>query len=214
MKRNKTKLYTSLSFLVAFVIWTLLISFIDVSPIGPNESKVGFANINSFVHGLTGTNMLLYLITDWLGLVPIIVALGFAILGLIQLIKRKSIAKVDESILILGIFYIVVIVMYILFEYIIINYRPILINGYLEASYPSSTTMLVLTVMLTAITQVKLRIKSKTVKLMIVFSISAFIAFMVIGRFLSGVHWLTDIIGGAILSVGLVTMYQYFAIKK
>lgn len=214
MKRNKTKLYTSLSFLVAFVIWTLLISFIDVSPIGPNESKVGFATINSFVHGLTGTNMLLYLITDWLGLVPIIVALGFAILGLIQLIKRKSIAKVDESILILGIFYIVVIVMYILFEYIIINYRPILINGYLEASYPSSTTMLVLTVMLTAITQVKLRTKSKTVKLLIVFSISAFIAFMVIGRFLSGVHWLTDIIGGAILSVGLVTMYQYFAIKK
>ena len=50
----------------------------------------------------------LYILTDWLGLVPIGIAFGFAILGLVQLIRRKSLLKVDRDILILGSFYIVV----------------------------------------------------------------------------------------------------------
>ena len=210
MKINKTHFYVSIVFLIAFILWTALISTIDVSPIGPNESRVGFSTLNEFVHNLTGTNMMLYIITDWLGLVPILFALGFAILGLIQLIKRKSIMKVERSILLLGIFYILVISVYILFENIIINYRPILLNGYLEASYPSSTTMLVTTVMPTSIMQFKLRINNKKLRNIISFAIILFCCFMVIGRLLSGVHWITDIIGGMILSIGLVSMYRSF----
>ena len=209
-KKNKKKLVLGASLVVAFVLWTVFVRFVDVQAIGPEGSSVGFATLNGFVHELTGVNWLLYTVTDWLGLVPIAVALGFAGLGLLQLIKRKSLWKVDHSILALGVFYIVVMAVYVFFEMVVINYRPTLIEGYLEASYPSSTTMLVTCVMPTAAMQLNARIKNTVFRRFAVITIAAFTAFMVIGRLLSGVHWITDIIGGALLSAGLVMMYDAF----
>ena len=206
-KKNKKRLVLGAILVVAFVLWTILVCFVDVRAIGPEGSSVGFAALNGFVHELTGVNWLLYTVTDWLGLVPIAVALGFAILGLVQLIKRKSLWKVDHSILALGVFYIVVMAAYIFFEVVVINYRPTLIDGYLEASYPSSTTMLVMCVMPTAAIELNVRIKNTVIRRCAIIAIIAFTAFMVIGRLISGVHWITDIIGGALLSSGLVTVY-------
>ena len=163
-KNNQKTLYTAICMLVGFVLWTIAIRFIDVKAIGPQNSAVGFATLNQFVHNLTGVNMSLYTITDWLGLVPLGFAMGFALLGFMQWIKRKRILKVDYSILVLGGFYVLVIAMYIFFELFVVNYRPILINGILEASYPSSTTMLVLCVMPTTIMQLDSRIKNRKVK--------------------------------------------------
>jgi undecaprenyl-diphosphatase len=205
---KKKKLFIAIILLASFVLWTVLISLVDVKPIGPNATSVGFATLNRFVHELTGVNLQLYIITDWLGLIPIAAAFGFAILGVIQLIKRKSLWKVDFNILALGTFYIVVIIAYLFFEIFIINYRPTLINGYLEASYPSSTTMLVMSVMPTMAMQLNVRIKNDITRRCAIIAIMAFIAFMVIARLLSGVHWITDIIGGALLSAGLVILYD------
>ena len=193
--------------LLAFLLWTVAIQFVDVEAIGPQESSVGFATINQFVHNLAGVHMSLYTITDWLGLVPLVFVMGFALLGLIQWIKRKNILKVDYNILILGGFYIVVMAVYVLFEMLVVNYRPVLICGILEASYPSSTTMLVMCVMPTAIMQFNARIKNGILKRWVSSAITVFIAFMVIGRLVSGVHWFTDIVGGALLSAGLVMLY-------
>lgn len=211
MKKSKViRIFVGIGFIMAFIAWTLLVCLVDVKAIGPQGSSVGLATLNGAFHELTEDNITLYIITDWLGLVPIATALGFAILGLIQLIKRQSIAKVDVSILALGVFYIAVIAVYLLFEEVVINYRPILIGGNLEASYPSSTTMLVTCVMPTALMQFNVRIKQKPLKYAISAIIMAFIAFMVIGRLISGVHWLSDIIGGALISIGLVTAYSAF----
>ena len=207
MKETKRNLFVSIFMLITFALWTFLVCKIDLQAIGPKETTVGFATVNGFVRDFIGTNIALYIITDLLGLVPIFTAFGFAVLGLIQWIKRKSILKVDFSILILGIFYIVVIVLYIFFETFVINYRPILINNLLEASYPSSTTMLTMCVMPTAIMQLKSRIKNKIANRCTTFVITVFTLFMVIGRLISGVHWLTDIIAGIILSTSLVMMY-------
>ena len=193
--------------LAIFVLWTVLIRFVDVEAIGPRQSSVGFATLNGYIHNLTGVNMSLYIITDWLGLVPIGVAFSFAVLGIVQCIKRKSLLKVDRSILTLGGFYIVVMAVYILFEIVVINYRPTLIDGYLEASYPSSTTMLVMCVMPTAMMQLRTRIKNDLFRRCVMLTITVFITFMVIGRLVSGVHWITDIIGGALLSTAIVLMY-------
>ena len=209
MKQNtKKRFFLAIGFLWAFALWTVAVRFIDVGVIGPRETAVGFATINKIVHDFTGVHMSLYIITDWLGLVPLCFAMGFALLGLIQWIKRKRFAQVDFSILTLGGFYAVVMAVYIVFELAVVNYRPVLINGVLEASYPSSTTMLVMCVMPTAILQLNERIKNRILKGCVSYAITAFIAFVVIGRLLSGVHWVTDIMGGALLSAGLVTMYH------
>ena len=192
---------------VAFAVWTVLVCLVDVQPIGPRQSTVGLATINAYFHKLTGTHMLLYVVTDWLGLVPIAMALGFAILGLVQWIKRKHILKVDYSILVLGGFYLFVMVAYVVFEFIVVNRRPVLIDGYLEASYPSSTTMLVACVIPTAIMQLYTRIKNKTAKIGVTTLLTAFTVFMIIGRLIAGVHWFSDIIGGLLISVGFVSAY-------
>ena len=194
--------------LFAFALWTARIGIVDVQMIGPGESAVGFASLNAFFHNLTGVHMWLYTVTDWMGLVPVAFGFGFAVLGLVQWVKRKYIWKVDFNLLILGGFYLVVLAAYLLFEACVVNYRPVLIDGYLEASYPSSTTLLVLCVMPTARMQLKQRIKYKPFGQCVSVAINTFIAFMVIGRLLSGVHWLTDIVGGILLSAGLVMLYD------
>ena len=194
--------------LTVFAVWTLLIQAVDVRPVGVNGTSVGFATLNSGVHSLTGVDMRLYNITDWLGLVPVAVCMLFGLVGLLQLIKRKSLFKVDYDIIISGIYYIFVIAGYLIFEMIPINYRPILINGIAEASYPSSTTLLVLSVMPTLVFLTQRRIKSGSVRTIIRAATMLFSCFMVLGRLISGVHWLTDIIGSVLLSVGMFYVYK------
>lgn len=207
MKARKL-FYVGLCLIVLFIVWTFLTQFIDVQYVGQNGSAVGFASLNCRFHEWTGVHMSLYTITDWLGLVPIFCCMCFGGVGLVQFIKRKNLLKVDLDIIALGIYYIAVILCYLIFEMIPINYRPILINGIQEASYPSSTTLLVLGVMPTVIFQIRRRIKNTMFrKMMIVFSV-LFSLFMVIARIVSGVHWLTDIVGAIILSEGLYLIYK------
>lgn len=205
-KQNKLSL--AIVLLAAFAVWTVALCFVDVQSIGPQGSTVGLATVNGAFHRLTGVHMALYTITDWLSLIPVAVIIGFGSLGLAQWINRKKLCQVDRSILSLGEFYAVVLAFYLLFEYLVINRRPVLIEGYLEASYPSSTTVLVMCVMPTALLQLKQRIKMPTLRKTVCAAIAAFTAFMVIGRLISGVHWLTDIIGGALLSTALVLLYS------
>lgn len=198
----------SVVFITAFVIWTFLVQIFDVKPIGVNETEVGFSLINGWFHSLTGVNFVLYNITDWLGLMPIFVCVLFGFVGFVQLLERRSLRKVDSDIILLGVYYVLVFAFYLFFETVPVNYRPILINGFAEASYPSSTTLLVLAVMPTLIFQVKRRFNNGTVKKIIIFLTVVFSVFTVVGRLLSGVHWLTDIIGSVILSVGLFCAYR------
>lgn len=207
MKKQNKILYTAIIFLSLFIVWTVLLKFVDLKPIGPDNSTVGLATINGYFHSLAGVNMTLYAITDRLGLIPIFICLIFGVIGLFEWIKRKSFLKVDFEILALGGFYILVIMLFLLFEKVVINYRPVLINGVLEASYPSSTTLLTMCVMPTAIIEFNRLIKNKSLSNFITVAIALFTAFMVIARLISGVHWLSDIIGGALLSIGLVTLY-------
>ena len=207
MKRKH--FFTGVFLIAAFFLWTILLGIMDVQPIGPQGTMVGFAGLNQAVHVFTGVNMTLYTVTDWLGLVPLGFVFGFALLGLGQWIRRKHILRVDRSILTLGVFYLVVMALYVFFECYVVNYRPVLIEGKLEASYPSSTTILVLCVMPTVIMQLGTRIRSRIIRRWVSVAMMLFAAFMVIGRLLSGVHWFSDIVGGILLSAGLVMLYDY-----
>ena len=205
---NKRGFMASAALLVSFVLLTILIQTVDLQPVGVNGSNIGFATVNTWFHRLTGVHMGLYTVTDWLGLVPIAVCIGFGILGLLQWIRRKSIAKVDRDIALLGVYYILVILGYLVFEMIPINYRPILIDGAMEASYPSSTTLLVLSVMPTLLFQVNRRAKQPSTRRLTAAFVVLFSSFMVVGRLVAGVHWLTDILGALLLSAGLYGLYR------
>lgn len=209
-EKEKRILFSGTIMIAAFVLWTVLIQTVDVQPVGQKGTEVGFATLNCWFHKLTGVHMALYTITDWLGLIPVFVCMGFGGLGLAQLIRRKNLLQVDHDILLLGVYYVIVIAGYLVFEKIPINYRPILIEGRIEASYPSSTTLLVLSVMPTLVFQVSRRVENivfrkRVNRIAILFSIS-----IVIGRLVSGVHWFTDIVGAVLLSSGLFCNYIGF----
>ena len=209
MKSN-TKLnviVTSCLFL-AFIVFTILVKFVDVQAVGPNGSEVGLASLNDAIFKVFGYNQTLYDVTEILGLVTFLIIGLFAVLGVYQLIKGKSIKKVDYKILVLGCFYVVVLLFYVLFEIIVVNYRPVLIDGELEASYPSSHTMLSICVVTSAIVILSEMLeKKKGLRVAIVIVGYILIAFTVAGRMLAGVHWFTDIVGAMLLSFALVMLF-------
>ena len=203
----KKKSSPAIIYLAAFALWTTVVMWVDRTPIGPMQSVVGLASLNQAFHTITGVHLWLYQLTDLLSFIPFLIAGAFALMGAFQWVRRKKLRSVDHDILGLGIFYGAVIAIYLAFEVFVVNYRPILIDGILEASYPSSTTMLVLCVMCTAMIQVKHRVKNAAARQCLHNIMLSFTVFMVVGRLISGVHWLTDIVGGILLSAGLVSLY-------
>jgi undecaprenyl-diphosphatase len=151
--------------------------------------------------------MLLYKIAEILGLVIILIALCYAALGFYQLIKRKSIFKVDRELIVLGLTYLLMLIEYLLFEMIIINYRPILMDGELEASYPSSHTILALCICFSSLITSKKYFNKKYIKQINIITV-VLTGLVLLLRTISGVHWISDIIGGIIISLTLVSYYQ------
>ncbi len=210
---KKKNLYISIFLIFLSVLFTILVKVIDVKPIGPNNSKVGFSFINEFFHKSIGVNMVWYKITYILGIIIILIAVSYALIGIIQLLKRKSIKKVDREIILLGIFYIVIAVIYVFFEKFVVNYRPILMEGVLSASYPSSHTMLAICICVSSIMVNNKIFKNEFTNS---FNVILFILLLVvvIGRFISGVHWVSDIIGGIIISSSLLMSFYTVLDKK
>ncbi len=204
MKRRN--IIISIVLIILSVLFTVLVKNVDVKPIGPNESIVGFADINKLFHNLIGSNMTIYKITEVLGYIPIVMALVYVFIGLKQLIKRKSLLKVDKEIYVLALFYVLVVGVYVFFEKFIINYRPILIDGLLEASYPSSHTLMSICLCGSSIIINKKLFKNKFGDIENVLSV-ILILLIVIGRIISGVHWFTDILGGIIISSTLLVIF-------
>ena len=190
-----------------FVVWTILVTKFDVVYNELTGTSIGFGTMNLKVHAWTGVNWTLYHITDWLGLIPVMLCVVFGGLGLIQWIQRKGLRHVDQDLIWLGLYYVIVIILYLLFEMVPINYRPVLIEGRLEASYPSSTTLLSLCVMLSVMYQIHLRWNHKGLRHLGMGFSGMFMIFMIAGRILSGVHWITDIVGSILLGIGLFFIY-------
>lgn len=205
-KNQKNFIITGVLFL-AFILYTIAVKVIDVQAVGPEKTKVGFATINKAISSFLGYNEFWYKLTEITGMLTLLVAAAFGLLGVAQLVARKSIKKTDTDILILGGFYVVVIFFYALFEVLELNYRPVILDEGLEASYPSSHSMLVFCVMITAILQFRSRISDKKVLMIAEVSSIAIVVITVLGRMVSGVHWFTDIIGGVLLGTALVMLY-------
>ena len=208
MKKNKDLILAG-AFFGAFLIFTILVAMVDRSAIGPNGSIVGLSSMNKWFADIIGCNMMLYKVTDWVSILAVVTAVIYAVIGIMQWIKRKKLAKVDSSILILGVFYIAIFVIYVMFNYVVLNYRPVLINGNLEPSFPSSTTLMSITFLMFSNYQSDRFLKNKNLKLTAKISSTLLMLFLVVGRIISGVHWFSDIIASVLLSLAIVFLYYY-----
>ena len=207
----KKKLITAAVCFTLFLVLIVLLKTVDVAAVGPEGTEVGLSKLNFAIHDMFGEHLGWYKLTNILGYLAILIALGFAAIGGLQLIYRRSILKVDKEILLLGALYVVTILFYIFFEKVIVNYRPMLMPDGTgpEASFPSSHTMLSCVILGSGLQLIKKYArKSKTVQLVLTVVFSVMLALIVAGRLISGVHWFTDIIGGILLSVALLNAWE------
>jgi undecaprenyl-diphosphatase len=206
--RNKRDFLLPDFLIVAFILFTMGVSGIDVQSIGPEGSRIGFATLNGALMNNLSYNHAFYMVSEILGYAALLLAAAFGCLGLYQLIKRRSLLKVDKSILVLGVFLVLVLLFYMLFNHLIVNYRPILMDGVLEPGYPSSHTMLAICVFYMC-GQVLMDItKTPELAASIRRVLYALMALTVVTRFLSGVHWPSDIVGAVLLSAAICSMFN------
>lgn len=204
------KFANSYIFASLFIFFSLWIRLFDVQPVGPEGSSIGFAGLNVAVHELFGMHLFWYKLTQLLGVAAIAVAAVFAVVGFIQLVQRKSLLKVDKKILMLGVIYILVILLYVLFEKVPFNYRPVVLDPAegLEPSYPSTHTMIILTIFGTAIGVIGDYLKNAKLVLLLKIICLVIMAVTIVGRLICGVHWFTDIAGGVIISLFFINLFK------
>ena len=204
------KFANSYIFASLFIFFSLWIRLFDVQPVGPEGSSIGFAGLNVAVHELFGMHLFWYKLTQLLGVAAIAVAAVFAVVGFIQLVQRKSLLKVDKKILMLGVIYILVILLYVLFEKVPFNYRPVVLDPAegLEPSYPSTHTMIILTIFGTAIGVIGDYLKNTKLVLLLKIICLVIMAVTIVGRLICGVHWFTDIAGGVIISLFFINLFR------
>lgn len=209
MKKFDRNYLIGAGFFVAFVLFTILVKFVDVQAIGPLGSKVGFAKLNN-LFSVNEHIQFWDIFSDIVMILGIISAIIFTLLGAIQLVKRKSLKKVDKNIYVLAGLYIIDAIVYLVFRFIIINYRPVLENGELIASFPSSHVILVITFTLAVLIQAHRYYLKDNKKLLILLDIVAavLIVSIITSRLLSGVHWLTDIIASLLISGAIISIYK------
>lgn len=210
---KKKNILISVILTIVSIVYTLLVKNVDIKAIGPNNSSVGFGSINGFFKDLIGSHMAIYKISELLGLILLLLVAIYGCIGLYQLIKRKSLFKVDKEIIKLGCFYALMLVVYIVFEKVFINYRPVLMDGELEFSYPSSHTMLALCVGLSSLIVSKRYFNKKYIKTINLITV-ILMCLVLLTRIISGVHWFSDILGGVIISFTLLSYFQLAYFNK
>lgn len=205
--------------LALFAVLTASALFIDVAPIGPQGSSVGLSSINGAVFATLGSNDLADKTSDLLLVLSVLVCGAFAALGLTQLARTRSLSGVDPALIRLALAYLTLAVLYVGFEFVTLNYAPVLDEGQLKSSFPSSHTLA--TVAVFAMSPITLRAlganpQTTNPKLCnpatpsIAGAMSAvFILAAVVLRVLSGQHWLTDVIAGVLLALCVTALYAW-----
>ncbi len=213
IEKKKKWFKISVCLLIVAVIYTVLVKYVDVKAIGPGDTKVGFAIMNKWFKDLIGYNKLFYTVSKYAGVIPFGFCAYYGLMGLIELIKKKSFKKVNYRYYILACFYAIFVALYFFFEKVIINYRPIVVDGVIEASYPSTHTLLAICLCGTSLIVSKLLIKNNTLRMLADIAAWLLMVVIVFARLISGVHWLSDIIGGIIISLTYLSFFKLSLIR-
>ncbi|MBR3395562.1 MAG: phosphatase PAP2 family protein [Firmicutes bacterium] len=193
-----------------FLLTIVLVKTVDVAAVGPAGTEIGLSHLNAGFHNLIGEHQFLYKMTNLLGFWAILCGVVFAVIGAVQLVQRKSLAMVDKQILALGALFVLLGIVYVLFEKVVINCRPILMEGETvpEASFPSSHTVLACVIFGSVAMLVKDYVNDNRTAALVQNACLVLMIVAVLGRLFSGVHWFTDILGGLFLSYALLQAFS------
>ena len=215
---RKGKIILAAGLLCLFFLLIAALKTVDVAHVegSPEGTEVGLAGVNGPIHEWIGMNMTWYRITEILGYAAILTAACFAGMALVQLIQRRSLKRVDPCLVAAMVLYAVCVICYVLFNKVVINYRPVLMPGETEAevSFPSSHSMVAVVIMGSTFLLARFYAPGKGLQRIVQVLSAAVAAVTVIGRLLSGVHWFTDIVGGVLLSAALISAFNAFVTPK
>ena len=206
LKSNKYFIVSSILFCL-FILFTIMIKFVGVKAVGPNGSEVGFADLNKSFYDSVGANNGAKIVSELIGYFAIVCALFFVGLLVYQWIKRKSFKLIDKNLIIFCVMCAVLVAFYVLFEICKINYRPTIVDGELKASYPSSHTMLICCLLVFCMLNFSYYVENMKIRYTLYACFSALAVVGTLLRLYSGMHWLTDIFAGVILSGALCFLF-------
>ena len=213
-KPKKNLLIVSIALFALFFVFTLLVATVDKAAGNAPGTEIGFSHLNLAFFNATHKNGEIsngwYKLTEFLGYLALAEAAGFAVYDVAQLIVRKSLKKIDKDLFVLAAAYVLLAIFYVAFEKIVVNYRPVLENGEIAASYPSSHTMLTITIASTGIFMLRRRMTCLPALISAETLSGAVMLVMTVGRLLSGVHYFTDILGGVLLATAIVMLFAAF----
>ncbi|MCR4792357.1 MAG: phosphatase PAP2 family protein [Lachnospiraceae bacterium] len=220
MSRNSRRIILPFVFLWS-ITWIMMIKFYDVYTIGPQGTEIGLSSLNLWFRDLfdypaLGFFRTPYLITEFIGYLSLLLCGFWGCIGIYQWVKEKDINAVDKTIFATGVLYAITIVLYVVFEKLVVNYRPIIMPGdsEVEPSFPSSHTMLSIIALGSTHYLIGYFLEDTKYKKLIrplQIACSVLIAVCVIGRLVCGVHWFSDIVGGILISTTLLIIYSFFA---
>ena len=207
--RKKFWIYISIAcvLLLTFVALTVALVCVDVQKAGESQAPVGFATLNEAVFDTLGQNEFDRKMSELFGALMIAAVGAFGVLGLVQVIRRKGILRADRELYFMAGGLVLLAVAYVFFEVLVINYRPVLEDGELAASYPSSHTMLAVAVAGMGAIYLLRRRKPEIWHGLLSAALIGLACVTVASRLFSGVHWLTDIVGGLLLGGVIVAAY-------
>ena len=212
MRKEARQAFVTTGILAAvYVLFTLLVRFVDVRQIGPEGSSVGFAGLNGAVFRLFGGfHQGFYTVSRLLGYLLLLLAVCVALLAVFQLVQKKSLRGVNWDLKLYILYGVLVLAVYVFTSKVSINSRPVITDAAegLEKSYPSSHTLLAVCVAGALLAQIQLRIREDTLRRILTIAAWVLAGVTVLARLLAGVHWLTDIIGGVLLGLVLVGLYR------
>lgn len=199
-----------------FVILTVLLLKVDVTASGINGSNIGLSMINISFRDVIGSSWLCYNISKVAGIVGLAACALICLMFAFRVMRQKSLKALCKRDVALVALYIETAVFYIVFDKIVINYRPMLKWGETEpeSSFPSTHALMAVVIFVSLGHVASDYIKNKLTLKIVQGACVVFALAIILGRTFSGVHWFTDIVGGILFGVGLVCAYLGAACKE
>lgn len=211
-KKNLIWWILAATMLVAFSVWTVLIKTVDVRAVGADGVVVGLAGLNDWWWGLCGTKAVAKLLSDLVGYLVLVLLVGLAVWQVVVAIRGRSLRLARHWWVLDGVI-VALLVCYLVFELVVVNGRPLLVDGALKASYPSTHTLLFAVVLPLVAATVWREINNRPLRFTVAAVCGVLLVAGVILRAIAGVHWLSDIIGGLFLAATLVFTYLALTIS-